>query len=300
MTQALSQLSEALAAAVELAGRSVVRVEARRRYPASGMVWSADGVIVTAHHAIEQDDSIEVGLPDGRAVQAQLVGRDPSTDLAVLRVQMAGLTPLAQAPAEGARVGHLALALGRPGKGVRATMGIISALGDSWVTPAGGRVDRYIQGDVAMYPGFSGGPLVDAEGRLLGLNTSGLSRGSTATTIPAGTIQRVVGTLLAHGKVRRGYLGIGSQPVRLQPALAQQLGGQETGLLVISVASDSPADKAGLLVGDAVVGFAGQPVRFIDDLLTALTGAEVGSRTTVRIIRGGQLQEVAVTVGEHP
>jgi S1-C subfamily serine protease len=298
MAEVLRNLSDALAATVEATGPAVVRVEARRRLPATGIVWSADGIIVTAHHVVQRDENIGVGLPNGQAVPATLVGRDPTTDLAVLRAQTEGLTPPAWTDLESLQVGHLVLALGRPGQTVQATLGIVSALGDSWRTPAGGRLDRYLQTDVVMYPGFSGGPLVDAAGQVLGLNTSALLRG-TSLTVPVPTLRRVVETLLAHGRVRRGYLGVGAQPVRLPAALKQQLG-QETGVLLVSVESGSPAEQGGLLLGDTIVSLDGQPVRHMDDLLALLSGDRVGAAVPVRIVRGGQVQELTVVIGEHP
>jgi S1-C subfamily serine protease len=293
----LSDLSQTLAAAVESAGVGVVRVEARSRFPASGIVWSADGVIVTAHHVVEQDDNIGIGLPDGRTLDAKLVGRDPTTDLAVVRSQASGLTTRAWADLGALKVGHLVLALGRPGKTVMATFGVVSAFGEAWRTPAGGKLDHYLQTDVVMYPGFSGGPLVDASGQFIGLNTSALLRG-ISLTIPATTLRTVVETLLAKGRVSRGYLGAGAQPVRLPGVLAQQLK-QETGLLLISVEPGGPAEKAGLLLGDVIVALAGEPVRHLDDLLVALSGDRVGVCVAVRIVRGGQVQEVNAVIGER-
>jgi S1-C subfamily serine protease len=294
MAEVLQSLSNALADAVQAAGAGVVRVEARRRLPATGMVWSADGVIVTAHHVVERDDNITVGLPNGQSVSATLVGRDPSTDVAVLRAQGSGLTPLDKASGD-YRVGHLVLAIGRPGENVLSTLGIISALGESFRTGAG-KVDRYLQADVSMYPGFSGGPLVGVDGKVIGMNTSGF-RGANIT-IPVSTLRRVVDAVLAHGHVRQGYLGIGAQPVRLPSALSQQLS-QETALLIASVEPDSPADKGGLLLGDTLVALDGEPLRHIDDLMGLLTGDRVGSTATVRLVRGGEIKEVKVTIGER-
>jgi S1-C subfamily serine protease len=266
--------------------------------PASGIVWSSDGVIVTSHHVLERNDNIKVGLPDGQSVPATLVGRDPTTDLAALRVSATGLTAPAWAEADDLRVGHLMLALGRPGKNIRATMGIVSALGDSWRAPTGGALDRYVQSDVTMYPGFSGGPMVDVSGQVLGINSSALLRGGVTLTIPTATVRRVVDTLLAHGRIRRGYLGVGAQPIKLPEALAGQLG-QETGLLLASVEPNGPAEKAQLFLGDTIISLAGQPVRHLDDLLVLLSGERVGSTATVRILRSGQLQELPVTIGER-
>ena len=297
MAETLSKLSDDLARMVEGAGPVVARVEARRRLPASGIVWSPDGIIVTAHHAVERDDNISVGLPDGQTAAATLVGRDPTTDLAVLRVPATDLAPPTWGSPDGPRVGHLVLALGRPGKSVLATLGVVSALGEGWRTPAGGRLDSYLQTDVVMYPGFSGGPLVDSAGQVLGLNTSALLRG-IALTVPAPTLDRVVETLLAHGRIRRGYLGIGAQPVRLPEGQSQQLG-QETGLLLVSVEAGSPAEKGGLLLGDIIVAFDGQSTRHLDDLLGRLSGDSVGAELPLRIVRGGTVRELKVTVGEH-
>jgi S1-C subfamily serine protease len=189
------------------------------------------------------------------------------------------------------------LALGRPGQSVQATLGVVSALGASWRTPVGGQVDRYVQTDVVMYPGFSGGPLLDASGHVVGLNTSALLRG-ISLTVPVATVRRVVEMLLAHGRVRRGYLGVSTQPVRLPAALAQQLG-QETGLLLITVEPGSPGEQSGLLLGDTLVGLEETPIRQHDDLLMCMGPERIGVAVSIRIIRGGQLQELQVVIGER-
>ena len=293
----LSDLSQNLAATVESAGAGIVRVEARSRVPASGIVWSADGVIVTAHHVVEEEETIPIGLADGRTVNAKLAGRDPTTDVAVLRAEATGLTPRGWADLSAVKVGHLVLALGRPGKSVMATLGVVSALGEAWRTPAGGQLDRYLQTDVVMYPGFSGGPLVDAGGQFIGLNTSALLRGMSMA-VPATSLRKIVETLLTKGRISRGYLGVGAQPVRLPEALAKSLN-QETGLLLASVEAKGPAEKAGLLLGDVIVGLGSDPVRHLDDLLAALGSDRVGTTLPVRIVRGGQVQQVPVTIGER-
>ena len=296
MTNILSELSEALAETVDSAGPGIVRVEGRRRLPASGIIWSADGIIVTANHVVKQDSNIGVGLPDGQTAKAELVGRDPSTDLAVLKAEASGLSPSARA-GDSLHVGHMVLALGRPGRTVQATLGIVSALGDSWRTSMGGQIDRYLQTDVVMYPGFSGGPLVSATGEVLGLNTSALLRG-VSLTVPSATIERVAGALVTHGRLRRGYLGVSTQPVRLPAAVKQALD-QETGLLVVSVEPDSPADKGGLVMGDAIVGLGEATVRHHDDLLAQLSGEQVGQKTPIKIVRGGEVRSFNVTIGER-
>lgn len=297
MSEILHSLSDALAATVEAAAPSVVRLEARHRLPASGIVWSANGIIVSAHHVIERDENIGVGLANGESARAQVVGRDPTTDLAVIRSEAGNLSPVSWAMTDEVRVGHLVLALGRPGQTVQATLGIVSALGKNWRTPAGGDVDRYLQTDVVMYPGFSGGPLVDASGSVLGVNTSALLRG-VSLAVPSATVRRVVETLLAHGRVRRGYLGIGIQPVRLPANLAKSLG-QETGLLLVQVKEGSAADKAGLLLGDTIVALDGQPVPHHDALQALLTGDRVGVTVPVSIVRAGKVEEIHLTIGEQ-
>lgn len=295
--EALSNLSNALAKTVQSGDQSLVRIEARRRLPASGIVWNRDGVIVTANHIVKRDEDIRVGLPDGKVVTANLLGRDRSTDLALLRAEADGLIAPVWAAISDLRVGHLVLALGRPGKRVMATLGIVSALNENWRTPAGGQIDRYLQTDVVMYPGFSGGLLLNAEGEGLGLNTSALLRG-ISMSIPHPTLQRVVEALLAHGRVRRGYLGVGGQAARLPGDLAKELD-QETGILLVSVDPDSPAGKGGLVLGDTIVSFNNQPIRHLDDLLEHLDEKTVGVEIPLQILRGGQIQELMITVGER-
>lgn len=298
-TGVLVGLSEELAGAVERAGTGVVRVDARRRLGASGIIWDAAGLIITADHVVEREEDITVGLADGRELAATIVGRDPGTDLALLRVAAQGLPAAARGATP--KVGNLILALGRPGPGgTMATVGIVSALGGPARTWRGGRLDGLIRTDAVLYPGFSGGPLVDVSGQVLGLNTSHFGQGASLA-IPVDSISRIAAALLAGGRVRRGFLGITSQPVILPAGLRGRLGmSQETGLLVMGVEPDGPADKGGALLGDVLVGLAGEPVRDTDDLHRVLTGDRVGQPTAVRVIRGGDLRDLTVTVGERP
>lgn len=296
MTTLLQQLSEGLADAVAAAGQSIVRVEARRRLPASGIVWTADGLILTAHHVVEAKDGIRIGLPNGETTAAAVVGRDPTTDLAVLRSE-AQLTPPTWLEPDGLRVGHLVLAVGRPQQQMQSTLGVVSALGGAWRTGAGGKVDSYLQTDLTMYPGFSGGALLSVTGGIIGLNSSALARGVTVS-LPTPTLRRVAAALVEHGHVRRGYLGVGVQTVRLPVGLAEQLD-QETGALITSVEPGSAADGAGLVLGDTIVTFDGQAVRRVDDVQAALSSDRVGASATVRIIRGGKLQDLTVIVAER-
>ena len=297
MSTVLPDLSEALADAVSAAANGLVRVEGRERLPATGIVWDPEGLIVTAHHVLERDENINVGYQDGETVAAELLGRDPATDLALLRTPKRGSSAPTWAEPESIRVGHMVLALGRPGAKVRATLGIVSALGNAWRTPAGGPVDRYLQTDTVMYPGFSGGPLVDAQGRFVGLNSSSLVHG-VSITVPAPTLNRVVRDLQDHGSVRRAYLGVGAQPTRLPDAVAKELG-QETGLLLVSVEQGSAAEQGGLFLGDTLVSLGGAPVRHLDDLFSGLDGDRIGKPLTVRILRGGQLVELTVCPASH-
>jgi len=299
MSQALpslSELSNALADLVESTGGAVVRVEGRSRMPATGVVYNADGVIVTAHHVVERDDNLAIGLPGGESVAAQLVGRDPGTDLAVLRVTGGQLAAASWIDAGELRVGNLALALGRPGRNVQAVLGLVTALGGAFRTPAGGEMDRYLQSDIVMYPGFSGGPLVAGDGRVAGINSSALARG-VSLTIPAATVKRVVETILQHGHMPRGYLGIGIQPVRLDPALHEQLD-QQTGLMLMSVEANGPAAQAGLLQGDVLVSVDGHSMRQMDDLQGLLTSGLVGKSVGVRYVRAGAVHETTAVVGQ--
>jgi S1-C subfamily serine protease len=300
MAEVLKALSDTLAATVEYVSKSVVRVDARRRMGATGLVWSNDGVIVTSNHVVERDDNITVGLPGGQTAPATLVGRDPSSDLAVLRLKDARNGDIPTAPQWGEiadlKVGHIVLAIGRYEAKSMATLGIVSALDDGNRYPAGMQIDHFVQTDVTMYPGFSGGPLVGVTGEVYGMNTSAVMRG-VSLTIPTSTIRRVVGSLLAHGKVRRGFLGVGIQPARLPGGMAQYLT-QESGLLIMSVEPEGPAEGK-LFMGDTIVGIAGRPVRDPEGLIAALAGDVIGKPVTVKILRGGQITEIPITVGER-
>jgi S1-C subfamily serine protease len=295
---ALEHLSEALASAVQLAGEGVVRVEGRRRIPSSGIVWNADGLVITAHHTIDRRSEVRVGLPNGEAATAKLLGRDPATDLAVLRMSATGARVLNRSEAGEVKVGHLALALGRPGDAVQATFGIVSAIEAGWRSPLGGHVEQFLQSDVVMYPGFSGGPLIDAWGKVIGMNTSALVRG-IALAIPVATIERVSQALVEHGRIRRGFLGVGVQPARLPQAM-EDPSGQATGLLVASVEAGGPAQKGGILLGDVLLSLGGERLAAMEDLLAALGGDVVGKATPVEILRGGKRTTLNVTIGERP
>jgi S1-C subfamily serine protease len=297
MSKALPSFSDELAGLVRDSDEHIVRIEARRRLPASGVIWSKDGIILTANHVVRKDEGINIGLPDGGSVSAEVLGRDPSTDMAILNVDGIQFKEPAWADASSLNVGNLVLALGRPGKSLMATFGILSAVGDRWRTPGGGWLEQYVQTDVVMYPGFSGGPLVDARGHFVGVNTSGLLRG-VSMTISKSTIELVVPSLLKHGRIRRGYLGVSLQPVQLQKK-TPELGDQETGLLVVSVEVQSPADIGGVVQGDVIVKVNDQSTRLIDDLMVSLSGDLIGEKILLHIIRGGEITEVELILGER-
>lgn len=299
----LRAFSDDLAGAVDRAARSVVAIHARPRIAASGIYWR-DGVVVAASHTIRKEQEIAITLPNGTRTTATLVGRDGGTDLAVLRLEAPPTSGAASlpvlAPADALRVGALVLAVGRPGDdGVSTSLGVISAVSDRWRTWSGGEIDRFVRLDLSIYDGFSGGALVDADGDVLGMNCSALARG-TPLTIPAATVERVVDAILTRGHVARAYLGVAMQPARLTTALAERLRLEDPhGVLVVMVESDSPADRAGLLVGDLIVAAAGKPVSEPQDVAELLGAEQVGAALELSVVRGGERQSLTVTIGER-
>jgi S1-C subfamily serine protease len=296
---ALLSLSNDLAGAVERAGRSTVAVNARHRVPSSGVHWR-QGVIVTADHTVERDEEITVTLPNGNTVAATLAGRDPGTDIAVLKVQGVEL-PAAEIGDDALKVGHFVLAVARPGEnGLSASSGVVSAIGGSWRTHRGGQIDKLVRLDLTLYPGFSGGALVDAQGKVAGILTSGLSR-SMGLAIPATTINRVVDQLLTKGRIPRGYLGIGMQPVTIPDSLKSKLNlPNNGGLVVVSVQGGGPAEQAGALIGDVLVLLDGKPVSDTEHVQSMLDPEHVGKALNARVIRGGEPADLTITVGERP
>jgi S1-C subfamily serine protease len=294
----LAALSDDLAGAVERAGRSTVAIHARRRIPSSGIVWRP-GAILAASHTIAREEDISLTLPDGRDAPAKFIGRDETTDIALLKTD-AGLTPVERADAGALRVGNLVLAVGRPGQSITASLGVLSAVGPEWRTWHGGRIDRFVRLDLAIYDGFSGGPLVEAGGRVLGLNTSGLARGM-ALTIPGSTVDQVADQILSGGRLTRGYLGLASQPVRLPDGLRQALRlGGDFGLVIVNVEPDGPADRAGVLLGDILVALDGLPVSEPTDVLATLGPDRVGRPISASLLRAGQPTDLTITVGSRP
>ena len=295
VTSVIKGFSDNLAAVVEHAAASVVRVEDGSRLTATGVVWSADGVIVTTSHGVERDEDLSIEFADGTLLSAVLVGRDPDTDLAVLRVQSDGLMPIGRSQTDEARIGSLVLALARPGhSGLQATLGIISARTE---TQSGGRSEYLLHTDADMYPGFSGGPIIDMEGNILGLTNLMFGRGRG---IGLGTpiLTNIAQSLLANGRVQRGYLGVRTQEVALPESVRQNLTPvQERGLLVAQVETGSPAESAGLLLGDTILRFNELVITDVETLRRQLRLHAAGTEITLQILRGGELRYISIMLG---
>jgi S1-C subfamily serine protease len=288
----IASLSQSLSSIVQSVGKSVVRVEGGHRRPASGLVWSPRQIVTTARAVPGESATVFV---DGKTLTAKVKGRDVATDLALLEVDEA-LTPATFDDGAQLAVGQLVLRLARPGETVRATSGIVSTLGTkSWRTPGGFEVDFFLASDATWAPGFSGGPLVDLEGRVVGVNTAGLLRGEQVT-VPTKTIRRVVAQLEQFGRVRRSYLGVQLQPLQL-PDAVRALTGEEIGLLVTAVEKDGPADKAGLQYGDTVLHLGDDSVKTLQDLYRFLKADHVGEQVPLTFFRNGQVTKAQVTLG---
>lgn len=302
MPTLLEQLSTDLADATAAAARSVVAIHARRRIPASGILWRP-GLVVATHHTVHKDEDVAVTLPDGSRTRAAVAGRDPATDLCLLRLDDDGDAVPATLAHEPLRVGQLVLAVGRAGADVSAALGAVSAVGPAWRTWHGGQIDRFVRLDLAVYDGFSGGPLVDGAGRVAGVNTSALSR-AAALAIPVATVERVVDQLLAGRPTRRGWLGIGAQQVKLpepvRVALADDGRDQAHGLMLVGVDPGSPADRAGLLLGDVVLRLGDTATEDVTDVLAALGPDAVGRTLAADLLRAGERRTVQVTVDAQP
>jgi len=298
MANALIEFSNELANSVQRGGESVVAVKEGGRSGVSGTVWNK-GVVITAEHTIRGREEVTIVLPSGKTTSALVAGRDPGTDIAVLKVpEGASVLPEFADPAQ-LRPGNVVLALGRSVEnGLMASYGIVSAIGGTWRTWQGGRIDQWLRLDLNPYPGFSGGALVDAGGRVLGINTSGPRR--NVVTIPKVTVDRIKDQLLTKGRITRGYLGIGGQPVNI-PATANQKEnlGETSGLLVVTVARGGPAAKAGVMIGDIILSMEGNPIEQPADLLALLEPDTVGKTLGVHLLRGGAVIDLKVKIGER-
>ena len=295
-TALLRLLSNQMADAVERIGPALVLVNGRQRQPASGVVYGHD-LVLTADHVLEREDDLTIQTHDKRTLPAQFVGRDLATDLAVLRVANLGLAA-ATTSEEAARVGQMVMAVGRTANdGPMASSGVVSIIGGPLRTGRGVTLERYIRTDATPYPGFSGGPLIDMQGKLIGILTTGLVN-SLALAIPMDIAKNIADTLVKQGYIKRGYLGISSQLVQLPDA--QRAGQtQEHGLLIVKVDENSPAQKGGLMLGDILVAVDGHTISDSEDLLVLLTGDRVGKAIPVDVIRGNTLQTLQVTVGQR-
>jgi len=296
MPQASGDFSDGFATAVAVAETGVVRVQASGGRGATGSVWSADGLVIASQLALGDAEAVRVTPGGSEPHDAEVLGRDPSLDLALLRVSGPSLSPLSFVAPDDLRVGQWTVALARPGEAIRASARIVGVLGPELRTPLGGKLDRYIESDRGFPRGFSGGPLLDVRGRALGMNTSGVFRGADLT-VPTPTLERAIAELLAHGKVRRGYLGVGVQPVRLPDALRAQTG-SERALLVLSVEPGSPAAAGGVLLGDAILEIDGRAVADPRELSAVLQDA-FGRALPARIVRAGNVQSLSLTPGER-
>jgi len=289
----LKDLSKEIEALVEKASQSVVRVDARRGRAGTGIVWDS-GLVLTANHVVEQEEDIEV-VVDGKSAKASLVGRDPATDLALLKVDGLSAPAMPRAKVSDLKPGQIVLAIGRPGS-LKATFGTISAVSSPWRGWRGSEVEHLIQTNAPLYPGFSGGPLVDADGRAVGMNSWVFGRGD-GRAIAMDVAERVVESLRADGRIKRPYLGIGTQQVPLPDAVKARVK-QDSGLLIVAVEPQSPADKAGLMQGDTLVALNGTVTNNLEDLYAGLRKIKVGATQTVKVVRAGEVKEIALTVGE--
>ncbi|MBW4442901.1 MAG: S1C family serine protease [Plectolyngbya sp. WJT66-NPBG17] len=298
--------SNQLSDAVEKAASSIVAVNARRRRTSSGVHWRKN-LILTADHTIQQDEEISVILPDGRSITATIAGRDSTLDLAVLRLETPDLPTAEIANSTQTKVGQIVLAVSRSAEGsTSASMGIISSMSEGWHHPhRHGRKEKargtaqLIQPALMMYPGFSGGALINPEGQVLGINTAGARH--LPLTIPVALVDRVLDQLLQTGRIARGYLGLGMQAVRLPDTFCRSLNlSSPGGVIIVSVEPGAPADEAGVLLGDILVALNESAIEDVTDVHAILSAEQVGQSLTAKIVRGGVLTEQTITVGERP
>jgi S1-C subfamily serine protease len=303
----LDAYSRAVTHAAEQVSPAVVNVDVRQRNVAggsgSGFLFTPDGLILTNSHVVHRATQVNITLTDGRRMQADIVGEDPDTDLAVLRIDTPGLTPVRLGDSRTLRVGQVVIAIGNPyGFQYSVTAGVVSALGRSLRARSGRLIDDIIQTDAALNPGNSGGPLVTARGEVVGVNTAViLPAQGLCFAIPINTAKLVAGRLIRDGRIRRGYIGVGGQNVPIPRRLvrAHHLP-VETGILVVSVEDASPAKRAGLAEGDVIVRYGEDPVTGIDDLHRLLIDEKVGVRSTVTVLRAAELLSPEIVPQESP
>ena len=299
MSKELIEFSNALAQATERASASVVAVHTETRGSSSGIVWRP-GVIVTSEHALRRDEEIQLTLPIGRVVPATLVGRDPSTDIAVLKCSEADTAVPLFGDVSALKPGTLTLVVGRTrASGPVAALGVVSLVASDR-RGTGASITPYIRLDIGLQPTAIGGAVIDASGNLVGLATPRFARFG-AIAVPASTINKISDTLLKQGRIPRGYLGVGLQPVRLPNGLREMLQRNEkTAAIVLEVHSDGPADKAGIVIGDILVSLAGQSITRLEDVQSLLAGDAIGKTLPLKFIRGGAVQDGNIVVAERP
>jgi S1-C subfamily serine protease len=300
MSKELIELSNALAQATDRAASSVVAVHTERRGSSSGIVWRP-GVIVTSEHALRRDEEIQVTLPNGRVVSASLAGRDPSSDIAVLKCAEANSAAPEFGDVATLKPGNLALVVGRTrASGPVAALGVVSLVASDRRTWTGASIVPYIRLDVGLQPTAVGGAVIDAYGRTVGLATPRFARFG-AIAVPTSSINKITDTLLQKGHIPRGYLGVGLQPVRLPDALRNKLQWNEkTAAIVMDVHPGGSADKAGIVIGDILISMAGQPVTGLEDVQSHLAGEAIGKTLPLKFVRGGAIQEGIIVVAERP
>ncbi len=310
----LDAYSRAVTAAVERVAPAVVSVDVHkrgagssRRPPAqagtgSGFIFAADGLILTNSHVVEEASEIEVMLPDGRERGADLIGQDPDTDVAVLKITASDLTAVSFGQSQALRPGQLVIAIGNPyGFQHTVTAGVVSALGRTLRARSGRLIDQVIQTDAALNPGNSGGPLVTSAGQVIGVNTAIISGGQGLSfAVPISTVVSVLPALLRDGRVRRGYLGVAGQDVPLLRRVTRfHRLAQATGVLVISLEQDGPARAGGLREGDIIVSLDALPIPSLDDLHRTLTEDRIGTFATMGLLRDQQRLDVTVRIGDR-
>jgi S1-C subfamily serine protease len=293
-------LSSELESAIEKVGHSVVAVHGGRRLAASGICWK-DGLVVTSDHMLRRNHELTATLAPGNAVSGEWVGSDPGTDLALIKIDTSAKLPAVSTNATSTlKVGAFVLAVGRSHLGdLAASSGIIARIGAPWKTWRGGEIDQLIRPDVTLYPGQSGGALINSQGQVLGINTSALARGAVIT-VPATTVNRIVDELLQHGHIRKPYLGLAMQPVSLPEPLRKQLQiDSETALLVAHVEANGPSAKAGIMLGDIVIGIESKFVSGLESLHAVLSKLHPGDSGRLALIRGGQKKEITVSIADR-
>jgi S1-C subfamily serine protease len=299
VANSLLALSEEIASTVEQAARSIVAVHARPRFESSGVHWSPE-IVVTADHTLRRDEGIRVTASDGSSLTAEIVGRDPGTDLAVLRVKGLGIPVASREDHPATNPGNIVLAVGRTKDSAVAAFGVISNLSGPSQTWRGGRLDQVVRLDLSLHPAGAGGAVVNVSGKVIGIATPALSRVSVFA-IPLSTVARVTESLLAHGRVPRGYLGVGLQPIAIPEHLRSKLKLEgSTGLIAITVDHEGPAGRAGMSIGDVLLELGGRAIERTKNVQEVLSAEAVGKKIKARILRGGNPVEIEITIAERP